>query len=74
MKKFQLFLLCFILSPIALLAQGDSITIKGQLHTITGDTVKKIVLSFTNNNNKKQFFFPAQFTQGDLNSRYPNNQ
>ena len=62
MKKFQLFLLCLILSPIALLAQGDSITIKGQLHTVTGDTVNKIILSFTDNNKKKQFFSSTIYT------------
>lgn len=56
MNKLQLFLLCFILSPLALLAQGDSITIKGQLHTVVGNSVNRIILSFTDNSNKKQVF------------------
>ncbi|PUV22124.1 TlpA disulfide reductase family protein [Sphingobacterium athyrii] len=56
MNKLQLFLLYFILSPIALFAQGDSITIKGQLHPGIGNSANKITLSFTDNSNKKQVF------------------
>ena len=56
MNKLQLFLLCFILSPIALFAQGDSVTIKGKITSSAADPATKLSVSFTDNQGKRLGF------------------
>lgn len=56
MNKLQLFLLCFILSPIALLAQGDSVTIKGKITSSAVEPVAKLSISFIDTHGKRQGF------------------